>query len=637
MKTLLKIAFVCCLGSNTTFAQVCLNEIMAENQSAFADAKGNYYDWVELYNSSNTDIDLAGYGLSDSDSIKFVFPTKSFILKAKSYIVFYASGNIALGANHLNFSLDKDGETVYLFKPNGSVASKIKYPALRKNVSYGRKFDGSVRVRYFAEASPEKSNNDQQSAKGIAKAPHFSADGGFFNSPFKLKISRFLSFSDYYFTLDGSEPTIANLEGKTYSYKNTYQENQWDPVSNSLQKSSIFTQKYSEKINISDSLTMRPNKISLISSTFNRIPTYFPKTNIPKGQLVRAVAVKKNKLPSEIVSNTYFFRDNKTSQFTFPIVSLAIDEPDLYNYQTGAYVAGSSFDGFRKTNGSSADLCTPGNYSNDVNILANFEFFEDSKQRLNQSINAKVHGNCTRSFAYKSFRLYSQDDFGDYDLIRKTKTDNQSVVVLRNSGNDYNKTLFKDAFIHAMVKDMKIPIQAFRPSVVFINGEYWGIHNLRDRIDNQYLNKNYGVDPNNIDMVKVLFENPEEIEYGDSKNYEALKKFFQTNTFFDAANYENAKSMMDIENFIDFQIAHIFVGNIDWPQNNVRLWRLKTESVSGNQNFGNDGKWRWIFFDADRSLGETVPVSHNNLKEERMNPKKYKIVNCSLVKIPLKE
>lgn len=622
IKKILQALLFALLTVTVSTGQIKINEVLANNQGVPNNPAFQYEDWIELYNSSDQEVDIAGMGISDDNSIKYVFPNTGLKIPGKGFLLLIASGNPSAGPRHINFSLDDDGETIKLFSTSGSVLDKVEYPSLRKNISYGRISNGNRRLRYFAEPSPEASNNNETPVKKISKAPKFSKKGGFNSSSFSLKISRFLSNADIYYTLDGSEPSPNNTAGIKYEYKKNYQENPGDPVVNqkfSDQKQSFL---YDNKLEISDANLVK-NRYSLIPSTFGRTATYLPLVEIPKAQVVRAVSVKKGKLPSEIISNTYFFEATNKSPYSFPIVSLAFNPDELFDYQRGMYVAGNTFDNFRKSSFEVASLCTIGNYSNRSSLWekdASFEFFENSVQKISQPITGRIHGGCSRSFPYKSFKLFSEDNFDKYDLIRKEKTTNQSSVVLRNSGNDYNGTLFKDLFIHQMVKDLKIPIQEFRPSIVYINGEYWGIHNLRDRVDNDYLNKVYGVDKGNVDMIKVVFDGPEEVEYGDILAYNELKTFFKGNSFTDASNFEKAKSLMDMDNFIDYQIAHIFVGNIDWPQNNVRLWRVKTNSAN---NALNDGKWRWVFFDADRSLGETVNVSHDNLKDAINRPENF--------------
>lgn len=622
MKKTLQTTIFVLLALTFAHSQVKINEVMANNQGALRNSLVQNYDWIELYNTANEDIDLAGMGISDNATIRHIFANSGLKIPAKGFLVLLASGNTSAGTRHLNFSLKHAGESLRLFSSEGKVVDSFKYPEVRKDISYGRINDGARRLRFYAEPSPGASNNDQEAIKKITKTPKFSKKGGYNSSAFRLKISRFLSNADIYYTLDGSEPSPSDTTSVKYEFKRNYQENPGDPVVNQKFSDSNQSFLYDEKLDIKPE-NLGGNRYSLIPTTFARSATYLPSSNVPKAQVVRAVAVKKGRLPSEVVTNTYFFESSKKSPYTFPVVSLSFNPDDLFDYERGMYVAGSSFDAFRRASFETTGLCTPGNYANRESFWdreASFEFFENSTQKISQTIITRIHGGCSRSFPYKSFKLISDDAFDKYDLIRKSKTKDQASVVLRNSGNDYNKTLFKDAFIHQLVKPLRIPIQEFRPSVVYMNGEYWGIHNLRDRVDNDYLQKVYGVDKSNVDMIKVVFDGPEEVEYGDGEAYNSLKSFFLSNNFADAGNFEKAQALMDIDNFIDYQIAEIFVGNIDWPQNNVRLWRVKTEKAFSAPN---DGKWRWVFFDADRSLGETVNVSANNLSDAITRPQNF--------------
>ena len=198
--------------------QIKINEVLANNQGVSNNPAFQFEDWIELYNSSDQEVDIGGMGISDDNSIKYVFPNSGLKMPAKSFLLLIASGNVSAGPRHLNFSLDDDGETLKLFSTTGSVSDKFEYPALRKNVSYGRISNGARRLRFFTEPSPEASNSEQTPIKKISKAPKFSKQGGFYTTSFGLKVSRFLSNSDIYYTLDGSEPSPNNTTGVKYVY-----------------------------------------------------------------------------------------------------------------------------------------------------------------------------------------------------------------------------------------------------------------------------------------------------------------------------------------------------------------------------------------------------------------------------------
>jgi hypothetical protein len=108
-------------------------------------------------------------------------------------------------------------------------------------------------------------------------------------------------------------------------------------------------------------------------------------------------------------------------------------------------------------------------------------------------LGARIHGGYSRVFPQKSFRLYADHDYDEnkkfkYDLfpnqaydINGEHIDSFSRLILRGGGNDFFGVMFRDEVIQSLVSHLNIPTQAYRPSVVFLNGEYWGIYNIRER------------------------------------------------------------------------------------------------------------------------------------------------------------
>src|SRR5690606_19810813 len=136
---------------------------------------------------------------------------------------------------------------------------------------------------------------------------------------------------------------------------------------------------------------------------------------------------------------------------------------------------------------------------------ANFEYFDSTTDpaNLNHQIDVRIHGGFSRSYPVKSIRLYAKNKYGtDYfyhKFFDELELSQFKRLILRNSGNDYDFVLFRDGLIHELVQDLNIETQAFQPTIVFINGEFWGIHHLRERIDDHYLEQHYGVDRGRID------------------------------------------------------------------------------------------------------------------------------------------
>jgi hypothetical protein len=116
-----------------------------------------------------------------------------------------------------------------------------------------------------------------------------------------------------------------------------------------------------------------------------------------------------------------------------------------------------------------------------------------------------------------------------------------------------------------------LDIQAYRPTVVFINGEYWGIKNLRERIDQHYIGRRFGVDPDNIDLLT----RDNEVKEGDNEHYNQMIEFVSGNDMGVESNYRQVLEMMDVDNYLDYYSAQVYYANTDWPANNIDFWRLR--------------------------------------------------------------
>ena len=156
--------------------------------------------------------------------------------------------------------------------------------------------------------------------------------------------------------------------------------------------------------------------------------------------------------------------------------------------------------------------------------------------------------------------------------------------------------------MHDLVSHTSLDTQAYRPAIVFINGEYWGIHNLRQRVDEYYLAETYQIDPEKVvilDDDQVLVRG----DPGDEDLYQSLLDFIRDNDIHNENIYAQVNRKMDVDNFITYQVAEIYSANTDWPDSNLRYWRLKTDNPNLSTAPGEDDRWRWILFDLDHGFG----------------------------------
>ncbi len=306
--------------------------------------------------------------------------------------------------------------------------------------------------------------------------------------------------------------------------------------------------------------------------------------------VLRARAFKFGYRPSRIVTHTYFIDE----RVTLPTVSLATDPMYLWDRYEGIYVSG-------------ADR----NFEKDWEKPAHLELFESSSDRgFAMDIGLSIHGGWSRRLPQKSLAVFSRKAYGpdriSYRLFPDSQTSSYKSFILRNSGNDWAYTMLRDAMMQTLVKDrMDIDFQEYRPVVVFLNGEYWGIHNLRENINRHYLESLYGIDGKKVDLL----EGNGTVLEGDAQHYNAMIKFLESSDLTTLESYDQLKSFLDVDEYINYQIAQIYFGNTDWFDDNIKYWRPKEPS----------GRWRWILFDTDYGFNlpralKPSPPHHNTLK-----------------------
>ncbi|MDD2984920.1 CotH kinase family protein [Flavobacterium sp.] len=601
---------------STKAQNVVINEFVTSNSTVNTDEDGSYEDWIELYNTSAANINLSGYGLSDNTNLfKWVFP--DFIMQPGEHLLVWCSSKNRSNPEfplHTNFGISSGGETITLTHPDGTVMDQIPAIVIPPNFSYGRAPSGSLTFSIFQEPTPGFLNSID-GAPDTLSPPELSVDSGFYSEGFTLTLTHPDPEVTLIYTLDGSEPTLENLNGKSYFYKNQYEEFPGQS-SGELLEQSYATQLYEEPIEIIDRSNL-PNKIASISSTFHQVPFYIPTNPIFKGTVVRTKALKEGTLSSETITRSYFISPEEANRFSIPVVSISLDESQFFNYDNGIYVAGKDFDDWRLENPDGDAVWADANYKQKGEITekkANLSFFENGNEILNQDIGIRLNGNFTRISPNKSLRLYARSEYGsgsfNHAFFDESSYSSFKRLILRNSGNDVSSTYFRDAFIQRMVKHMNFETQAYQPVITLLNGEYWGILNMRERFDRHYFERVFGIIDGDLDFLEY---NGTIVEEGDSEHYMAMFDYISTHNLVETDHYNYVKTQMDPDNFIDHFIANIYAANTDWPHNNIEFWRKRTDQYQPDAPYGQDGRWRWVLKDTDFGFGGTgVPQSYED-------------------------
>lgn len=532
--------------SANCYSQLIINEIQADNKSTLKDASGDTPDWIELFNNSENSISLNDYFLSDDkdDLLKWQLPNIS--LSAQSYFVILASGINQNLKNeyHCNFKISADGESIFLSDENENILQE--YPNLfsETDLSIGIYNDEIISL-----SVPTPGNENIYFTDEIV----FSHKEGSYPSRIDLNLSNNTN-GEIYYTLNGNEPT-------TNSFKFTTDiicDNQDDsPLIYSLIPSTTLQEELSYKA-WSIPFNSKPQLHTIRCRTFeNGIPT------------------------SKIFTKQYLVGHQFSDWHEIPIISITVDSLDLYDFDTGIYIPGIHF--------SDDDPEWTGNFFQkgwDWEKPANLIMFVNDEVVLNQNIGIRIHGAKTRQSAQKSLRLIARGKYGNhsfsYPFIGDKEKSNYDSFILRTSlGSWFGDTMIKDELIQKICKSLNFESMDSQPAILYLNGEYWGIYTIRDRINEIHLAEKFNLESDEIEIWDWY-----------NQHFYNMIDYIENNDLSEEANYNYISQQMDIDNFIDYMIAQIYFKNQDWPANNNEFWRPLKE----------DGKWRWIFFDLDAAI-----------------------------------
>ena len=322
-------------------------------------------------------------------------------------------------------------------------------------------------------------------------------------------------------------------------------------------------------------------------------PKYSSPIEINSTTILRVRAFSEGLLPSKIVTNTYLINFNTQ----LPVVSLSTNPENFFDEETGIY-----------TMGDSAETSFPyfgANFWKDWERPVHVELFDINGSGFKMDAGVQIFGGWTRGHPQKSLAIFARGKYGynavNYKLFEDLPFTEYQSFVLRNSGNDWLSTMFRDGLMTDLLNDFDVEHQAFKPAIVFINGVYWGIQNIREKVNEHFLAQHQNVNP---DIVDILELNGEVVQ-GDNEDYLSLYSFIENNNLAVASNYEFVKSKIDINNFIKYFVSQIYFANTDWPGGNIKYWRSDK-----------NGKWRWILFDTDFGFGlfDANAFKHNTLE-----------------------
>jgi len=582
-----------------------ITELVSSNGSTLVDSDGDRPDWVEVANPTQEPVELTGWYLSDDldQPDRWQFP--EVLLAPGERLVVFASGKDRADPvePHTDFAIAAEGEPVLLTEPDGrTVADLVDAVELPRDVSYGRHADDPSRWCYFAFPAPGEQNTRACFADTQLGRPTLSAASGFYGDDVEVTVTGHDPDATILYTLDGSYPDLDGNAEATHTYTG--------PL--------LITDRSEEPDRFATIPTAVPFSGAVHGDGWRP-----PQSPVPKATVLRARPVDGRE-----ASATYFVGDHHRRP-DWPLVSIAGDGDHFFSDEHGIHVPGAAYQEYLDSDDydPAHDWRVPSNaaergrdwerpHQDQLHRAVRFEWCETDGACVDaRDVGVRIHGNYSRMLPGKSFRLYARNDYGartfEYPMFGPDAPFAHRRLLLRNGGNTWGVTNLTDGYVQELIAHLDLDIQAFRPAVVYLNGEYWGILNLRERYDQHYLEAVHGVDPDTTTMLGPALR----VEHGpEDANQELVRRLERLAELegSDPEAVELIEATFDVDELIDYLILQLFISNTDWPANNVRLWR-STDTGSGSERA--DGRWRFLVFDLDMVGGSAFEhdVAHDNL------------------------
>ena len=571
MKTV--IAILCLMGlllaSTPAAAAIVINEFVAANRRSLVDGDGNASDWIELYNSGAASVSLAGWSLTDDprDLRKWPFPAEA-ILKGGAYLVLFASGQDTdhyvdtKGYLHTNFALSKGGEYLALVDPGGAVAHEYapSFPAQETDISYGLSQD---QMRYFAAATPGKANG--QGYRGLVAGTRHSHERGFYDDAFDLWITCDTPDAAIRYTLDGSEPT--ERHGFTY-----------------------------------DSNTPIP----ILTTTH-----------------VRSAALKAGWIPADVATHSYIFVDDVARQPANPPgwpadwgfdsevgglvpADYAMDQRVVNSTLPGYSIRDALLDIPTMSISMNPDDFISGASGIYANPLSRWErkcsieyILPDGSEGFQHDCKIEVHGGSSRRpwrMQKHSFRLTFTSLYGpaklEYPLFPESDVAQFNQLVLRGGFCDSwalvswmpdryrpnDAQYIRDTWMKESLRDMGQPSSCGSFVHLYVNGLYFGLYNLSERLAEDFFADHLGGQPEDWEI---------NADFAAAGARWRVMMAVDPSTF---AGYMKIQEYLDVEDFADYMLLHFYADAEDWPHHN---------GCAAANAVGSDGRFRFFVWDQE--------------------------------------
>ena len=623
-----------------------ITEILPNNKGYFKDSYGEFSGYVEITNISNSAVKLKGYSLSNDLSLPYRWALPDVSLgKGDSIVIYTSNRDVSEEEYHTNFKLNNTDGVVILSKDN-LLEDKVEY-TLTNGLAYIKGTNSYYESNMISPGYPNTSSGiDSFQNKYLTKNrgliinevmtsnySYLVQNGYNFYDWIELynNSGKDINLSDYYLTTTTNSPTMYNLPDvviKANSYyilmasgdsalsNNSYEHTNFKlsddeglflyknnkvvdsmfisniPLGNSYGRTGSsglyyfnspspgktngsgnmqisYTPRFSKEAGVYNNVEKIDVTISCEGNTYYTTNGSTPSTSskvlngaltLKSTTVVKAMCYESGKKSGKVVTNSYIINEDHT----LPVLSMSINASDFSAVNRNLW---------------EVDYEKPG-YA---------ELFEDGKS-FSIPMGLKLFGGAARGLPKKSFLLSFRKKYGEgtlnYQVFDNRDNSVYDEIVLRTASQDEENAMIRDVLATSLAEEGKLnlEVQAYKPIILYINGKYWGIYYIREKVNENFIASHYNVNPAKTDIVRIAGD----IIAGTDKNYKSLMSYVNSHDLSKKEYYDYVASKVDIDSLIDFWVAETYTTNNDI----VNCKFFSNPEVDG-------GKWNYIFYDLD--------------------------------------
>ncbi len=594
-------------GTEQTIFMLVINEFMASNSETYMDDMNEYDDWIEVYNGTDSAIDIGGMYITDdlNEPNKYQIPDDApgqTTIAAYGYLILWADGELPEGKLHLPFKLSKDGEDVGLFEADGTtMIDGLSFGEQVADISYGRYPNGSGGFKYMGVPTPDAINVDGYA--GLVDEVEISHVRGFYDSVFTVELFCESNAEDLQirYTTDGSEPTDSH--GSVYNPSVRI----FIPTTTCLRAAAFAPGWKGSAVNTATYIFLDDVKTQ-DESDAQAVGFPWPNWQDKDGGTWAA----DYEMDPDIVTDPGYSSRFESAMKQIPTMSIVTDADNLFDPATGIYANPMQYHDDE-------------NPSQDWERAISLEYFDPATgEDFQVNCGLRIAGNQSREPDLNpkhSMRIFFKGEFGpsmlDFPFYDRSEVDRFNNISLRAQHHmswltDERRAQYvKDAFAQDTLHDMGYLSPDSRLVHLYINGIYWGVYQASERPDQNFLSQHLGDDPDQYDVIEgVLVWDPNiedtvpgvELKNGLQDCWDYMWAMVSdndsTNTM-GSSEYAELQDYLEMNEFVDYVIYNTFVCNWDW---NAKNWYAASLRNPADIDGPPLGKWNFYTWDAEITM-----------------------------------